>query len=85
MTQEEILQGLKYNLKISGYYHDEDLKQKIAETISYIELKTGVKEAETISKYAYIVIRGASDLFNYDNYQELFLDLIKNIGIYGSG
>lgn len=85
MTKEEILQEVKNNVGVSDYFHDANLKGKINDTISYIKLKTGIEEKEQLEQYAFIIIRGASDLFNYNDYQKMFLDLIVTIGVYGSG
>lgn len=85
MTKEEILQEVKNNVGASDYSHDPNLRSKINDTISYIKLKTGIDEKEQLEQYAFIIIRGASDLFNYNDYQQMFLDLIVTIGVYGSG
>lgn len=86
MTKEEILQSVKKELRKNGNFDliDNDINEKIEDVIHYITLKTGIEEEEQLTYHGRIIVRGTCDLYNYDAYQQLFLDLITTISIYGS-
>ncbi len=86
MTKQEILQIVKTQEKINGNFDliDNDINEKIEDVIDYIYEKTGIEEAEQLELHGRKIVRGVRDLYNYDAYQTIFLDLVKTMSIYGS-
>lgn len=73
--KDEIIANVKETLKISDSFHDKDLEVKLNDTIAFLKPK-GIQEEVALTKYPYIIQRGISDLFNHDNYTQLFNDMV---------
>ena len=75
MTAEELLEKVKIGLNITGTYQDETLKTYINDVKAFL-LDAGVSDAVVNSPEAVgVIIRGVSDLWNYDNIFHRFAGL----------